>query len=154
MTEKSKNSQRACSADFWRPFAVASTGIVVVDIDVEVVVVVVAIDVAVVVAVISEYFLVIVADFKFNLGLIVSFSGAAGIPIPGHAKKEEDAFAFVISDEIAVEGMVMQSNETFFPFPALRAATHNSAMSSRLIRVIDAGCWFVVLVLVLVVEVM
>lgn len=135
MTEKSKNSQRACSADFCRPFAVDSTGIVVVDIAV-----VIAVEVAVVVvAVISEYFLIVV-DFKFNFDLVVSLSGAAGIPIPGHTKREEDAFVFVISEEIAVDGMVMQSNETFFPFPALSAATHNSAMSSRLIRVIDAGC--------------
>lgn len=39
-------------------------------------------------------------------------------------------------EEISEGDMVMQSKEIFFPFPALRAATHNSATSSRLMRVI------------------
>ena len=40
-------------------------------------------------------------------------------------------------EDISEGGMVMQSKEIFFPFPALRAATHNSATSSRLMRVIS-----------------
>ena len=39
-------------------------------------------------------------------------------------------------NESSEGGIVMQSSEIFFPLPALRAATHKSARSSRLMWVI------------------
>ena len=42
-------------------------------------------------------------------------------------------------DELSEGEFVMQSNDTFFPLPTLRAATHKSARSSRLMRVTPFG---------------
>ena len=42
-------------------------------------------------------------------------------------------------NELSEGEFVMQSNDTFFPLPTLRAATHKSARSSRLMRVTPFG---------------
>lgn len=131
--ERSRNSVRASSADFRSSVdvpdvldtvavvIVAADGVAV-DVDVDIDVVAVADEAAV------SLFSLILRSLPSSLSLLPSIV----------AVDNND-------DDAEEEGTVMQSKEIFFPLPALRAATHNSATSSRLIRVIDRR-WSVLVV--------
>ena len=118
--ERSRNSVRASSADF-RPTVVVVDIVAVV----AVVDVLAAVDVDVVVSTADE-----TAVFLLFLPLSLSLSLSLPLSPPVVVAVDKNV-------ETVEEGNVMQSKEICFPLPALRAATHNSATSSRLIRVTD-----------------
>ena len=122
--ERSRKSMRASSADF-RP-SVDVVGIV----DTVAVVIVAAGVVAV------DVDIDVVAVSLFSLTLRSLSSSLSPSPSIVAVDNNDDAVG---------EGNVMQSKDVFFPLPALRAATHNSATSSRLIRIIDRR-WSVLVV--------